>query len=108
VQPSAEGEQVTRGADLPDATAAPSPEVGGAGKSVNRRAINVTGIVQGVGFRPLVHGLAREFATASAVGVAIDERAIPIRREVASACEVLGLDPLYVASEGKLVGGCTR
>jgi hydrogenase expression/formation protein HypE len=44
-----------------------------------------------------------ELATASAVGVAIDERAIPIRREVASACEVLGLDPLYVASEGKLV-----
>ena len=44
-----------------------------------------------------------ELAAASAVGVAIDERAIPIRREVASACEVLGLDPLYVASEGKLV-----
>ena len=33
----------------------------------------------------------------------IDEQAIPVRREVASACEVLGLDPLYVASEGKLV-----
>lgn len=44
-----------------------------------------------------------EVATAARVGVTIDEAAIPIRREVASACEVLGLDPLYVASEGKLV-----
>jgi hydrogenase expression/formation protein HypE len=44
-----------------------------------------------------------ELAAASSVGVTIDETAIPIRREVASACEVLGLDPLYVASEGKLV-----
>ncbi|MGH7312799.1 MAG: hydrogenase expression/formation protein HypE [Candidatus Rokuibacteriota bacterium] len=44
-----------------------------------------------------------EVATASRIGVTIDERAVPIRPEVASACEVLGLDPLYVASEGKLV-----
>jgi hydrogenase expression/formation protein HypE len=44
-----------------------------------------------------------ELAAASRVGVKIDERAIPIRPEVAGACEVLGLDPLYVASEGKLV-----
>jgi hydrogenase expression/formation protein HypE len=44
-----------------------------------------------------------ELAAASRVGVRIDERAIPIRPEVASACEVLGLDPLYVASEGKLL-----
>jgi hydrogenase expression/formation protein HypE len=44
-----------------------------------------------------------ELAVASHVGVTLVELAIPIRREVASACEVLGLDPLYVASEGKLV-----
>jgi len=44
-----------------------------------------------------------ELATASRVGVTIVESALPIRPEVASACEVLGLDPLYVASEGKLV-----
>jgi hydrogenase expression/formation protein HypE len=48
-------------------------------------------------------GVLNDLAAASRVGVRIDERAIPIRREVASACEVLGLDPLYVASEGKLV-----
>jgi hydrogenase expression/formation protein HypE len=44
-----------------------------------------------------------ELAAASRVGVTLVEAAIPIRPEVASACEVLGLDPLYVASEGKLV-----
>jgi hydrogenase expression/formation protein HypE len=44
-----------------------------------------------------------ELAVASRVGVTIDETAIPIQPAVKSACEVLGLDPLYVASEGKLV-----
>jgi hydrogenase expression/formation protein HypE len=44
-----------------------------------------------------------ELATASLVGVALDEVRIPLRREVRSACELLGLDPLYVACEGKLV-----
>jgi hydrogenase expression/formation protein HypE len=33
----------------------------------------------------------------------LEERAIPIREEVRGACEMLGLDPLYVANEGKLV-----
>lgn len=44
-----------------------------------------------------------ELATASRVGVKIDERALPVRPEVRGACEMLGLDPLYVANEGKLV-----
>jgi hydrogenase expression/formation protein HypE len=44
-----------------------------------------------------------ELAVASRVGVEIVESAIPLRREVRGACEILGLDPLYVASEGKLV-----
>lgn len=44
-----------------------------------------------------------ELATASGVGVRIDETAIPIRPEVRGACEMLGLDPLYVANEGKLM-----
>ena len=44
-----------------------------------------------------------ELAAGSRVGVTITEAAIPIRPAVRSACEVLGLDPLYVASEGKLV-----
>jgi len=44
-----------------------------------------------------------EIAEASHVGIAIDEDAVPIRPEVAGACELLGLDPLYVANEGKLV-----
>jgi hydrogenase expression/formation protein HypE len=44
-----------------------------------------------------------ELAAQSGVGMTIDETAIPVRREVAAACEFLGLDPLYVANEGKLV-----
>jgi hydrogenase expression/formation protein HypE len=44
-----------------------------------------------------------EIAQASDVGVAIDETAVPVRPEVQSACELLGLDPVYVANEGKAV-----
>ena len=44
-----------------------------------------------------------ELAEASRVGVRLDEAAIPVRREVRGACEMLGLDPLYVANEGKLI-----
>ncbi len=44
-----------------------------------------------------------ELAAASRVGVELDEAAIPVRAEVRGACEMLGLDPLYVANEGKLV-----
>jgi hydrogenase expression/formation protein HypE len=44
-----------------------------------------------------------EIATASKVGMMLEEDAIPIREEVRGACEMLGLDPLYVANEGKLV-----
>ena len=44
-----------------------------------------------------------EIALASGVGVEIDETAMPVRAEVQSACELLGLDPVYVANEGKAV-----
>ena len=44
-----------------------------------------------------------EIADQSGVGVLLDEAAIPLRPEVAAACELLGLDPLNVANEGKLV-----
>lgn len=47
-----------------------------------------------------------ELAQQSQVGFMIDESKIPVREEVASACELLGLDPLYVANEGKLVAIC--
>ncbi|MCL6511081.1 MAG: hydrogenase expression/formation protein HypE [Anaerolineae bacterium] len=43
-----------------------------------------------------------EAAAAAQVGIQIDERAVPVNPEVQSACELLGLDPLYVANEGKL------
>jgi len=44
-----------------------------------------------------------EIAAASKTGMMLEEDAIPIREEVRGACEMLGLDPLYVANEGKLV-----
>ncbi len=44
-----------------------------------------------------------EIAHSSNVGVAIDESQVPVRPEVQSACELLGLDPVYVANEGKAV-----
>jgi len=44
-----------------------------------------------------------EIALSSNVGVAIDETRLPVRPEVQSACELLGLDPVYVANEGKAV-----
>jgi len=44
-----------------------------------------------------------EFAQASEVAIRIYEERIPVREEVHGACEILGLDPLYVANEGKLV-----
>jgi len=44
-----------------------------------------------------------EIAHQSGVGMVLEERAIPVAPQVAAACELLGLDPLYVANEGKLV-----
>ena len=44
-----------------------------------------------------------EIASASDLTLSIDERAIPVRPQVQGACEVLGLDPLYVANEGRFV-----
>jgi hydrogenase expression/formation protein HypE len=44
-----------------------------------------------------------EIALQSGVGIELHETAIPVRPSVQSACELLGMDPLYVANEGKLV-----
>jgi hydrogenase expression/formation protein HypE len=47
-----------------------------------------------------------EFARQSGVGMLIHESRIPVKPEVNAACEFLGLDPLYVANEGKLIAIC--
>ena len=49
-----------------------------------------------------------ELALQSGVGMRIREPDLVIKQEVAAACELLGLDPLYVANEGKLVCICAR
>lgn len=47
-----------------------------------------------------------ELAQQSGVGMRLDEDAIPVKPAVEAACELLGLDPLYVANEGKLICIC--
>lgn len=44
-----------------------------------------------------------EFALASGVDIEVDEASVPVRPQVAAACELLGYDPLQVANEGKMV-----
>jgi hydrogenase expression/formation protein HypE len=44
-----------------------------------------------------------EIARAAGVAIAVDERSVPVRGEVRAACEMLGLDPLHIANEGKLL-----
>ena len=44
-----------------------------------------------------------EIAEHSGIGIELFEDQIPIRKEVRSACEILGLDPLYIANEGKVL-----
>jgi hydrogenase expression/formation protein HypE len=72
----------------------------------------IADVLQAVG--PAVHamrdptrgGLAstlNEIAQSSGVGAEIDEPSLPVRPQVQSACELLGLDPVYVANEGKVV-----
>ncbi|MGQ9553112.1 MAG: hydrogenase expression/formation protein HypE [Anaerolineae bacterium] len=50
-----------------------------------------------------VAGILCELAEASHRGIELDEVKLPFRPEVAAACEMLGLDPLFVANEGKMV-----
>ncbi|MBN1454657.1 MAG: hydrogenase expression/formation protein HypE [Methanomicrobia archaeon] len=52
--------------------------------------------------------LLNEFSAKSNVGILIEEAAIPVRESVRSACELLGIDPLEVGNEGKLVLGVVK
>jgi hydrogenase expression/formation protein HypE len=49
-----------------------------------------------------------EIARQSGVGMMLDEKALPVNPAVSAACELLGLDPLYVANEGKVVAICAE
>jgi hydrogenase expression/formation protein HypE len=50
-----------------------------------------------------VAGVLSELAEASAVSLTLDETALPVRPEVVGVCDILGLEPLFLANEGKLV-----
>jgi hydrogenase expression/formation protein HypE len=49
-----------------------------------------------------------DIARVSKVAIRLDEKALPVGREVRGACELLGLDPLTIANEGKLLVFCRR
>ncbi|MEO7502803.1 MAG: hydrogenase expression/formation protein HypE [Gemmatimonadaceae bacterium] len=44
-----------------------------------------------------------EIARHAGVGIAVEEEKVPVKREVRGACEMLGIDPMHIANEGKLV-----
>ena len=50
-----------------------------------------------------VSAVLHELAEASGLSAVVEESAVPLSDAVRGACELLGLDPLYVANEGKLV-----
>lgn len=50
-----------------------------------------------------VAAVLNEIATRSGVGVAVEESRVPVRRDVRGACEILGIDPLQIANEGRLL-----
>jgi hydrogenase expression/formation protein HypE len=49
-----------------------------------------------------------EIARQSSVGMVLNEDSIPVHKQVVAACEFLGLDPLYIANEGKLIAICAE
>jgi hydrogenase expression/formation protein HypE len=53
-------------------------------------------------------GTLNEFAKQSDVGIVIEEDKIPVHDGVRGFCELLGLDPLYIANEGKLVAAVSE
>jgi hydrogenase expression/formation protein HypE len=52
-----------------------------------------------------VAGVLHEMAAKAKVGIVLEEQALPVRDEVRAACEMVGIDPLLVANEGKAVIG---
>ncbi len=79
-------------------------------KPLNRLVQNFLGVVGGVVAMkdPTRGGLAdatNEWAEKSRIGILIDEDKVPIREDVRTACEMLGLDPLEIGNEGKLIIG---
>jgi len=82
-------------------------------KPLNRIIQRLLGEVGGIVAMkdPTRGGLAdalNEFSEKSHVGILIYENKIPIRRDVQAACEMLGLDPLEIGNEGKVIMGVVR
>src|SRR6266540_663275 len=65
--------------------------------------IAIMSVREGLEFETEITSALTEIAQSAKVGMLLDEARIPISEEVKGACEILGLDPLYVANEGKLL-----
>lgn len=50
-----------------------------------------------------VASVLNEIIAGTPFGIMLDERALPVKKEIRAACEILGIDPLYVANEGKCI-----
>jgi hydrogenase maturation factor len=59
--------------------------------------------LHGTGLERVLTSAVTEIAQPAGVGIVLNESSIPINEDVKGACEILGLDPLYVANEGKLI-----
>lgn len=82
-------------------------------KPLNRLIKRLLGEVGGIVAMkdPTRGGLAdalNEFSEKSHVGILIDEDKIPVRKDVQAACEMLGLDPLEIGNEGKIIIGAVK
>jgi hydrogenase expression/formation protein HypE len=82
-------------------------------KPLNRMIQRMLGEVGGIVAMkdPTRGGLAdalNEFSEKSGVGILLNEEKVPIRRDVRTACEMLGLDPFEVGNEGKMIIGSVR
>jgi hydrogenase expression/formation protein HypE len=82
-------------------------------KPLNSMIIRMLGKVGGIVSMkdPTRGGIAdalNEFSEKSRIGILINENKIPIRKDVKAACEMLGLDPLEVGNEGKIIIGVVK
>jgi len=71
---------------------------------VGRHGIAIMATREGLSFETAIESdCAPLWEPVSALHIAIDEVAVPVREDVVGACEILGLDPLYLANEGRFI-----
>ena len=97
----ADSPEVEGTSDVASGSTPPAPEPAVQGARENAAVPDVRAMRDAT--RGGVATILNEIAKAADVGVMVSEDAIPVRPEVRGACELLGIDPMYVACEGRLV-----